>query len=92
MCLMLALARETGRAVLFTERDTNGVFRTGHRVPVMDKGSVIVEGSSSAIWSNPTVKAAYPGIRTSETRRLQRPGPPPAVPSLLSEAGINPSS
>ena len=61
MNLMLSLARETGCAVLFTEHDTDAVFRTADRVLVMDKGSLIAEGAPSAIRSNSLVKAAYLG-------------------------------
>ncbi len=62
MDLMLALARETGCAVLFTEHDTDAVFRTADRVLVMDKGLLIAEGAPSAIRSNPLVRAAYLGF------------------------------
>jgi branched-chain amino acid transport system ATP-binding protein len=61
MDLMLALTRETQCAVLFTEHDTDAVFRTADRVLVMDKGAMIAEGVPAAIRSNPAVRAAYLG-------------------------------
>jgi branched-chain amino acid transport system ATP-binding protein len=61
MDLMLALTRETQCAVLFTEHDTEAVFRTADRVLVMDKGALIAEGGPAAIRSNPAVRAAYLG-------------------------------
>jgi branched-chain amino acid transport system ATP-binding protein len=62
MSLMLALVRESGCAVLFTEHDTDAVFRTADRVLVMDKGALIAEGTPSAVRSNPLVKAACLGL------------------------------
>jgi branched-chain amino acid transport system ATP-binding protein len=59
--LMLALARETGCAVLFKEHDTDAVFRTADRVLVMDKASLIADGAPFAIRSNPLVRTAYLG-------------------------------
>jgi branched-chain amino acid transport system ATP-binding protein len=61
MDLMLALTRETQCAVLFTEHDTEAVFRTADRVLVMDKGLLIAEGVPAAIRTNPAVRAAYLG-------------------------------
>nr|WP_294527396.1 ABC transporter ATP-binding protein [uncultured Rhodopila sp.] len=61
MDLMLALTRETHTAVLFTEHDTDAVFRTADRVLVMDKGALIAEGVPAVIRSNAAVQAAYLG-------------------------------
>jgi branched-chain amino acid transport system ATP-binding protein len=62
MDLILALARESVCAVLFTEHDTDAVFRTADRVLVLDRGSLIAEGDPAAIRSNALVRAAYLGF------------------------------
>jgi branched-chain amino acid transport system ATP-binding protein len=61
MDLMLSLARESACAVLFTEHDTDTVFRIADRVLVLDRGSLIAEGGPTAIRSDPRVRAAYLG-------------------------------
>lgn len=60
--LLLALARESGCAVLFTEHDTDAVFRIADRILVMDKGVLIAEGNPAAIRTNALVRAAYLGV------------------------------
>jgi branched-chain amino acid transport system ATP-binding protein len=62
MDLLLALARESGCAVLFTEHDTDAVFRTADRILVMDKGDLIAEGGAQAILTNSRVRTAYLGV------------------------------
>jgi branched-chain amino acid transport system ATP-binding protein len=61
MDLLLALARETGCAVLFTEHDTDAVFRTADRILVMDAGELIAQGDAAAIRANIRVRTAYLG-------------------------------
>ncbi len=61
MDLILTLTRETACAVLFTEHDTDAVFRAADRVLVMDRGALIAVGVPAAIRSNPAVRAAYLG-------------------------------
>jgi branched-chain amino acid transport system ATP-binding protein len=61
MDLLLALARESGCAVLFTEHDTDSVFRTADRILVMDKGELIASGDAAAIRADRRVRAAYLG-------------------------------
>jgi branched-chain amino acid transport system ATP-binding protein len=61
MDLIRALARESACAVLFTEHDTDTVFRIADRVLVLDRGDLIAEGEPEAIRSNPQVRAAYLG-------------------------------
>jgi branched-chain amino acid transport system ATP-binding protein len=62
MDLLLALARESGCAVLFTEHDTEAVFRTADRILVMDQGVLIAEGDATAIRANSRVRTAYLGV------------------------------
>jgi branched-chain amino acid transport system ATP-binding protein len=61
MDLMLALARESACAVLFTEHDVDTVFRVADRVLVLDRGHLIAKGEPAAVRSNPLVRAAYLG-------------------------------
>jgi branched-chain amino acid transport system ATP-binding protein len=62
MDLLLDLARESCCAVLFTEHDTEAVFRTADRILVMDKGELIAEGDATAIRTNSRVRTAYLGV------------------------------
>jgi branched-chain amino acid transport system ATP-binding protein len=61
MDLLLALARQDGCAVLFTEHDTDMVFRCADRILVMDRGELIAQGDAPAIRANKRVQAAYLG-------------------------------
>jgi branched-chain amino acid transport system ATP-binding protein len=62
MDLLLALARASGCAVLFTEHDTDAVFRTADRILVMDKGDLIAQGEPKTIRTDSRVRAAYLGV------------------------------
>lgn len=62
MALLLDLVRDSGCAVLFTEHDTDMVFRTAGRILVMDKGELIAEGSADSIRTNSRVRTAYLGV------------------------------
>jgi branched-chain amino acid transport system ATP-binding protein len=61
MDLLVALVRESGCAVLFTEHDTDAVFRAADRILVMDKGDLIAEGDAKAIRADSRVRSAYLG-------------------------------
>ena len=61
MDLLVAVARQEGCAVVFTEHDTDTVFRVADRILVMDKGELIAEGNAAAIRANPRVRTAYLG-------------------------------
>lgn len=61
MDLLLTLARQSACAVLFTEHDTDAVFRTADRILVMDAGVLIAEGDAAAIRTNSRVRTAYLG-------------------------------
>jgi branched-chain amino acid transport system ATP-binding protein len=62
MDLLLALARESGCAVLFTEHDTDAVFRTADRIVVMDRGDLIAAGDAQTIQTDSRVRTAYLGV------------------------------
>jgi branched-chain amino acid transport system ATP-binding protein len=61
MDLMRTLASESGCAVLFTEHDTDTVFRIADRILVLDRGVLIAEGNPAAIRLDSRVQAAYLG-------------------------------
>jgi len=61
MDLLLMLARKNSCAVLFTEHDTDAVFRTADRILVMADGALIAEGDATAIRTNSRVRTAYLG-------------------------------
>lgn len=61
MDLLLSLARRDGCAVLFTEHDTDMVFRAADRILVMDKGELIAAGDAAAIRADTRVRTAYLG-------------------------------
>lgn len=62
MALLLALVRESGCAVLFTEHDTDMVFRSADRIMVMDRGELIAQGDAHSIRANSRVRTAYLGV------------------------------
>ncbi len=61
MALVRRLAREQGRAVLFTEHDMDVVFTVADRVLVMDRGALIAEGTPDQVRADPRVRAVYLG-------------------------------
>ncbi|HVE50405.1 MAG TPA: ABC transporter ATP-binding protein [Casimicrobiaceae bacterium] len=61
MALAADLARGNRVAVLFTEHDMDVVFGFADRVIVLDRGSIIAEGSPDEIRGDPRVQAVYLG-------------------------------
>ena len=61
MDLLVAMARRDGCAVVFTEHDTDTVFRVADRILVMDKGELIAEGNAASIRASRRVRTAYLG-------------------------------
>jgi branched-chain amino acid transport system ATP-binding protein len=63
MALASRIVREQGIGVLFTEHDMDVVFGQADRVVVLDRGSLIAEGTPQSVRADPTVRAVYLGSR-----------------------------
>ena len=61
MRLTARIAREKSIGVLFTEHDMDVVFEHADRILVLNRGSLIAEGSPEAVRKNPQVRAIYLG-------------------------------
>src|SRR5881396_2305664 len=61
MRLTARIAREQSIGVLFTEHDMDVVFEHADRVLVLNRGSLIAEGSPEEVRGNPQVRAIYLG-------------------------------
>jgi len=61
MRLTARIAREQGIGVLFTEHDMDVVFEHADRILVLNRGSLIAEGSPTEVRGNPQVRAIYLG-------------------------------
>ncbi|MBI5262193.1 MAG: ABC transporter ATP-binding protein [Bradyrhizobium sp.] len=61
MRLTARIAREQSIGVLFTEHDMDVVFEHADRVLVLNRGTLIAEGSPQEVRGNPQVQAVYLG-------------------------------
>ena len=61
MRLTARIAREKSIGVLFTEHDMDVVFEHADRILVLNRGSLIAEGSPEEVRGNPQVRAIYLG-------------------------------
>lgn len=61
MQLTARIAREKSIGVLFTEHDMDVVFEHADRILVLNRGSLIAEGSPEEVRRNPQVRAIYLG-------------------------------
>jgi branched-chain amino acid transport system ATP-binding protein len=61
MRLTARIAREQSIGVLFTEHDMDVVFEHADRILVLNRGTLIAEGSPLEVRSNPQVQAIYLG-------------------------------
>ncbi|OLE34088.1 MAG: ABC transporter ATP-binding protein [Alphaproteobacteria bacterium 13_1_20CM_3_64_12] len=61
MRLTAGIAREKSIGVLFTEHDMDVVFEHADRILVLDRGTLIAEGSPEEVRRNPEVRAIYLG-------------------------------
>ncbi|HEV2551838.1 MAG TPA: ABC transporter ATP-binding protein [Stellaceae bacterium] len=65
MALAASLARARGISMLFTEHDMDVVFGHADRIIVMNRGSIIGDGTPSAVRSDPQVREVYLGADTA---------------------------
>jgi len=61
MRLTASIAREKSIGVLFTEHDMDVVFEHADRILVLNRGTLIAEGSPEEVRRNPEVRAIYLG-------------------------------
>ena len=61
MRLTAQIAREKSIGVLFTEHDMDVVFEHADRIIVLNRGTLIAEGSPAEVRGNPQVRAIYLG-------------------------------
>lgn len=61
MKLTARIAREKSIGVLFTEHDMDVVFEHADRILVLNRGTLIAEGSPEEVRRNPQVRAIYLG-------------------------------
>ncbi|MGH9695988.1 MAG: ABC transporter ATP-binding protein [Bryobacteraceae bacterium] len=61
MRLTARIARERSIGVLFTEHDMDVVFEHADRILVLNRGTLIAEGSPEEVRRNPRVRAIYLG-------------------------------
>lgn len=65
----VALAREDGAAILFTEHDMDMVFGFAERILVLDRGVLIANGTADEIRASEKVAKAYLGTATGVPAR-----------------------
>jgi branched-chain amino acid transport system ATP-binding protein len=63
MALTAELVRSRGVAVLFTEHDMDVVFRHADRLMVLNRGTLIAEGTPAQVRANAEVQRVYLGSR-----------------------------
>src|SRR6202000_2139238 len=61
MRLTARIAKEHAIGVLFTEHDMDVVFEHADRILVLNRGTLIAEGSPAEVRGNPQVRAIYLG-------------------------------
>ena len=69
MELAVAVARERGAAILFTEHDMGVVFRHAQRVLVMSRGRLVASGTPAEMRESPLVREVYLGHSAARTAR-----------------------
>jgi branched-chain amino acid transport system ATP-binding protein len=61
MRLTAGIARQQSIGVLFTEHDMDVVFEHADRILVLNRGTLIAQGSPREVRANPQVQAVYLG-------------------------------
>jgi ABC-2 type transport system ATP-binding protein len=65
IALVGKIVRERGLTLLFTEHDMDVVFGHADRVIVLDRGTLIAEGTPAQVRADPQVRAVYLGSGTT---------------------------
>ena len=76
MRLTVQIAREKSIGVIFTEHDMDVVFEHADRVLVLDRGTLVAEGSPDEVRHNPQVRAIYLGDGRPDDARHREGGAP----------------
>jgi branched-chain amino acid transport system ATP-binding protein len=76
MRLTAQIARAQSIGVLFTEHDMDVVFEHADRILVLDRGTLIAEGSPQQVRRNPRVRAIYLGEGLLYSARHREEGAP----------------
>jgi branched-chain amino acid transport system ATP-binding protein len=63
MALAVAIARDAGLTIVFTEHDMDVVFAVARRITVLHQGAVIAEGTPLEVRADPEVQRVYLGTR-----------------------------
>jgi branched-chain amino acid transport system ATP-binding protein len=61
MRLIADIVRDEGIAVLFTEHDMDVVFQHAHRIMVLNRGQLIVDGTAAEVRADKLVQEVYLG-------------------------------
>ncbi len=61
MVLIAEVVAQEGISILFTEHDMDVVFEHAHRIMVLNRGSLIAEGSADEVRNNALVQEVYLG-------------------------------
>jgi branched-chain amino acid transport system ATP-binding protein len=69
MQLAADIVRERSIGVLFTEHDMDVVFTHADRILVLDRGTLIAEGTPEAVRSDPRVREIYLGATGLDAAR-----------------------
>jgi branched-chain amino acid transport system ATP-binding protein len=66
MEVVMGAVRRRGLTMLFTEHDMETVFAHAERIVVMDRGTLLVEGTPAVVRRNPHVQQIYLGAQAED--------------------------